>query len=146
MKTCCHCKKPKLLKEFRLTRREADGHHRECNTCHAEYGRNQRLALHGMSQTDKNWLVQDHQKGVCPICLKPLLVGHAYIDHAHNCTNKMAHKSYKTRDCGCPLCIRGALHRRCNSRTLQELEQYPHLQIDAVKTYLAGRPFVDSKG
>ncbi|MGA8221326.1 MAG: hypothetical protein WB780_06685 [Candidatus Acidiferrales bacterium] len=53
MKTCCHCKIPKPLKEFRATRREADGRHRECNMCHAEYGRNQRLALHGMSPTDK---------------------------------------------------------------------------------------------
>jgi hypothetical protein len=44
------------------------------------------------------------------------------------------------------LCIRGALHRRCNSRTLSELEQYPHLQVAAIKAYLGNRPFVELKG
>jgi len=136
VKVCRLCKQPKPLTDF-----YPKSHHTECKDCWAKSARNQRLALHCLSFDEKVWLVSEYQKGLCPLCQKSLSVGEAYIDHAHDCMNFGAHKKYRSRDCGCKECIRGALHRRCNSRTLSELEQYPHLQVDTVKIYLMNRPF-----
>ena len=146
MKTCSHCGKEHPLTEFRKSSTINGGRHYECNTCHARYCRNQRLSLHQITPSEKEWLVLVYQEGVCPVCRKSLAVSDAHIDHAHDCSNSVSHKrsfagSRKEYECGCKQCIRGALHRRCNSRTLSELEQYQHLQVDSIKTYLSSRPF-----
>src|ERR1035437_4830370 len=102
-KTCRLCKQPKPLSDF-----YPKSHHTECKDCWAECARNQRLSLHCLSFDEKEWLVRGHQQGVCPVCQKYLSVTEAYIDHAHDCVNALAHKKYRTRDCGCKQCIRGA--------------------------------------
>ena len=107
--------------------------------------------MHQITIEEKWWLVNIYQKGVCPLCLEPLDARGANTDHCHDCVEKVSHLvrelvggdgTRRTREYGCKLCIRGALHAACNGRMLPYLERYPHLQNDLVREYLARRPFV----
>jgi hypothetical protein len=109
--------------------------------------------LHGITWEEKCWLVSGYQRGICPLCLEPIDTKGANTDHCHDCENKENHLvrdllssdgTRRKREYGCKLCIRGALHAKCNGRMLPYLEKYPHLQNDVVKEYLRRRPFVKS--
>ena len=95
------------------------------------------LARHGITWEQKCWLVFQYQEGNCPLCLRPLTIEEAVIDHCHVCIQSGTHQAGR----GCKLCIRGALHGICNSPVLMWLERFPHLQNDFVKAYLERRPF-----
>ena len=96
------------------------------------------IGRHSITWEQKCWLVYRHQSGICPICLEPLQMKGAHIDHFHGFTAP----GHKRVDAGCPDCIRGALHRYCNGTIVFALEKYPHLQNDFVKQYLSRRPFL----
>lgn len=72
---------------------------------------NKRLAQHGLSQQEYDSLLR-MQEGKCPVCNEQLpddnAVGHdaAVIDHDHACCPGRY---------SCGRCVRGILHRQCNS-------------------------------
>lgn len=91
---------------------------------------------------DKIWLVDVYQQGICPVCLRRLIISEASLDHDHECVNRAAHKTQSHVEYGCKRCIRGAVHnQRCNWHFLGVLERYPHLQNDFTRAYLRRRPF-----
>ena len=98
------------------------------------------LRRHGITWEEKCWLVYVHQNNACSLCLRPLTVEGAVIDHHHDCLQAGTHQ----RGRGCRKCIRGALHMACNSPVLMVIEKNPHLQNDFIRVYLAGRPFLFS--
>jgi recombination endonuclease VII len=101
------------------------------------------IAVHGITWEQKCWLIFRYQGGICPICLEPIVVKGAHIDHFHGCANVLNHKN---QNAGCVQCIRGALHRYCNGTIVYALEKYPHLQNDHIRQYLLRRPFMGIEG
>jgi hypothetical protein len=60
----------------------------------------------------------------------------AHIDHVHDQC-----KSHD-REFGCVACVRGALHSFCNRSLVFAFDKWAHLQTDAIKSYLKGRPLL----
>lgn len=110
---------------------------------------------HGISPEEKAWLLYKIQGGKCPLCLEKLEIKGACTDHSHDCVDESKHQTrqitrpsgkVETFQFGCKKCIRGVLHSACNGTLLFWLEKYPHLQTEAVKEYLARRPFQFRRG
>lgn len=144
---CWECGETKHVTEFPRHKREPNGRHGLCKSCHAARERQRRhdnpeLFLERKRTIGKNWELQRYygisldqyaamvaaQNGGCAICGRTADDGGRFlcVDHDHRCCPA------KKRSCG--QCIRGLLCSNCN-RALGWLNDDPDL-VEKAARYL----------
>jgi hypothetical protein len=93
------------------------------------------LKKRGITFEEKAYALYSVQGGKCAICREPLQIEDGMVDHWHGCDQN--HKAGGS----CKKCIRGILCGLCNSPWLMWAERHPWLISEAVRDYLARRPF-----
>jgi hypothetical protein len=169
IKRCGHCGQEKTLDRFYKNKSSKDGVHGWCKNCADDARKpgteqNERDKKHKrdsyrakknnpdfviktkirairkryrISHEEHTWLFS--LKAGCWLCGNVTVRMNVDHDHAH------CHKERKFGG-GCRECIRGVLCFFCNRNFLPQVERYPHLQNEAIKKYLDGRPFKDLYG
>ena len=81
----------------------------------------------------------DLQDGLCPLCLEQLSLDESHVDHDHD------HGCHHRRvvQLGCPDCVRGLTHPRCNGKLAgieAGIAKRLVLATPRLEAYLASRP------